>query len=267
MNKRKLNKLYEFEDSDVEFKRLELDIASSYIMTFFGDHMKEILTQMKIYVENTIHSNDFEKSIVENLSDFKKTKCVILKYTKQNQKIIQKLFSVGFGYNIKKQFYSYFSILSNAVVGVQYKRNSSNAHWIYIDKNGYVCNSYTNGLQKNGTDQFCQCYAFLMAINPEYRNNFKHIEDSYKFGYIALQKLWKYMLNVVFEFTFNVSPFTNDTIHSQILKIIKNVNKSENQIKVNKIIIKIGNDYISVLTNILNILNSEYALSNAPYFE
>jgi hypothetical protein len=248
---------------------LELDLASSYVMTIFGNYMSELLERIKLYISTQISQHDdFVHDIFLNYDKICETKCVILKYTKKNKKLINKLFCEKIGYTIKTDFSDRCNELSNSLVGIQYKQHSSDAHWIYIDSNGYIYNSYNNGLQVNGTNQFCQCYALLMALHPFYRNDFSDLEYSYKFGYSTLLKLWNYLFDVIFDLSFSKETKFGVIVHDETTSIIKNVNKFENP-QIVKIILNevIGNDKNFALTNIKKILNSEYALDNAPYFE
>lgn len=45
----------------------------------------------------------------------------------------------------------------------------TNVHWVYVDNEGIVHNSYQYGMQRDMSHQFCQTYALHMAIFPDTR--------------------------------------------------------------------------------------------------
>ncbi len=216
-----------FESID-NYEKIKLDIAASYIITLFGNYMESIVKWLQIDHLNV----------------------KIIKFNKKNEKLIDDLFDNEFTENKK---------LFNSLVGLGVSLNSDNAHWIYINKTGKIHNSYSNGLQINNSNQFCQSYALLMALKPYFRQNFSRIKKSYEYGYVSLLKFWKLHLEKIMQ---NI---TLDN-HIEIIKLIKIANQIEDQNIVNKIL----KDYFSysnlIATNILNILSSDYGIKNAPYF-
>jgi len=224
-----------------EFNRLSLDLVSSYIITLFGNYMEEIV--------------DITKNIFSN-SDIYDLKVKILKKSKFSTELLN--------YDNKTVINEKYKLkikdLHNTIVGLNYNK-SNDAHWIYIDNFGNIHNSYNNGLQVDGSNQFCQCYALLMAVNPYYRYNFKSFKNSYLIGYKGLIELWKLILKPVINFALD-----NYHIHRETIKIIYDVNKDEDISIINYILRNYFDSKTDIFINFINILESTYALQNAPFF-
>ncbi len=105
-----------------------------------------------------------------------------------------------------------------------------------------------------------------MALNPFYRNNFKNLPDSYKFGYEGLLKLWEIIFDTILTFSLN-NKTNNILIHNETIKIIYDANIIEDRNIINYIIKNefYGNE-IFLKNKFLEILTTEYAYKNAPYF-
>ncbi len=251
---------------DEEFKRLELDLVSSYIITVFGNYMEEITNLIKDNLEKYFkikkidELSNFENAIFKNMENIQNLKIKILKNNNKNSDIIEKILSYDGTANIT------IKKLENTIIGACLDSNSNDAHWIYIDENGKIHNSYNNGLQIENSNQFCQCYALLMALNPDYRNNFKNLPDSYKFGYSGLIELWEHLLGSVINFSLK-NQRNNILTHNETLKIIYKVNIDEDINIVKNIIKKYYYEDKVTLTNyFLKVLKTDYAYINAPYF-
>jgi hypothetical protein len=63
-----------------------------------------------------------------------------------------------------------------------YTSSGDSGHWIYIDAFGNQQQSYTNGHQKTGTNQFCQSFALIYMLNDNgestFFNQLKSVADA-----------------------------------------------------------------------------------------
>lgn len=256
-----LNKYENFDDfnDDQNIKRLRLDLASSYIMTLFGNYMDQILTKIK---DNKFKSN---LNIICNNDNLDNLKVVVLKYNAKNMNLINDLFYYKSTDNIEKIIKKYpkqMEYLSNSIIGLCLHNKSDDAHWIFIDKEKNIHNSYNNGLQIDKTNQFCQSYALLMGLFSYYRNDFRKLKNSYEYGYLKLLKFWKIILPI----GINLS-MSNFKIHNDIIDIIHEANNNENQIHIRYILNEFNDNYKNLNEYLLNIMESSYAIENAPYFD
>lgn len=240
-----------------EFNRLSLDLVSSYIITLFGNYMEDIVYIIKTSLQDNPQLSYFEKNVFSNMDNIKNLKVKILKKSRFNNDLLN--------YDGKSEISEKYKLkiksLHNTIIGLCLDNRSNDAHWIYIDSFGNIHNSYNNGLQIDGSNQFCQCYALLMALNPIYRNNFKSYKDSYLIGYSGLIELWKLILKPVINFALD-----NSHIHLETINIIYDVNKDEDISIINYILTNYFDNKTDLFVNFMNILESQYALQNAPFF-
>lgn len=242
-----------------EINRLSLDMVSSYIITLFGNYMEDVVEITKIYLEeNNNQSTDLKKNIYSNMENIKNLRVKVLKKSKFTNDLLN--YKYKHADIIKEKYKSKIDTLRNTIIGLGLDNKSNDAHWIYIDEFGDIHNSYNNGLQIDGSNQFCQCYALLMAINPYFRNNFKKIKNSYVIGYYGLIELWKLILNPIINYA-----LVNSNIHYETIQIIYDVNKDEDLNIVNFLLESYFNN-TDLFTDFMNILNSPYAIENAPFF-
>ncbi len=274
MSKRKFSEISQVNEQD-EYRRLELDIVSSYIMTLLGNYMDKSIDIIKSEVEKYFKNKKMEdmsrseKNIYENIKNIRNLKSKILSYNNKNSEFINALFDYNGGDDskIQQKFANEMVNLKNTIVGLCLEPGSYDAHWIYIDENAKIHNSYNNGLQLKNSNQFCQCYGILMGVNPFYRNDFRNTINSYKFGFTGLIKLWKMILKPILHYSVNKS-YNNMLIHKETLKIVHRVNLGENQTIVKSIMQKyINKDEEYLYDEFFKVLTTDYAYDNAPYFD
>lgn len=273
MSKRKFSDICQ-EDEQDEYKRLELDIVSSYIMTLFGNYMDKSIDIIKSELEKYFKNkkiedmSNFEYNIFQNMNNINNLKTKVLSNNNKNSELINALFDYNGGDNskIQKKFANEMVNLKNTVIGLCLEPGSYDAHWIYIDENSKIHNSYNNALQVNNSNQFCQCFGILMGINPFYRKNFRSTINSYKFGFTGLIKLWKIILKPILSYSVNKT-YNNMLIHKETLQIVHRVNMGENQYIVKSIMQKYMNkDEEYLYDEFFKVLTTDYAYDNAPYF-
>ena len=268
----------------MNMSRLELDIASSYIMTLYGNSTQNIINYIKCNIDKSdfINSdNEFQLSMQHNKKNILHLNLSVIKNTKKTENLIFEIFYFkgndkhgkpiifdGENYYPARLINSdIFRKFHNTIVGVCMTPRSIDAHWIYVDENGYIHNSYNNGLQLDGSDQFCQSYALLMALSPYHRNAFTNNPNGVKLGYDELLKLWKLTLYYIVHNSMETNIMSRKTFHQYTLEEVLDVNMMEDRQIINKIINNYSNkNSFSVANYVFNIMNSNYAKLNAPFF-
>ena len=178
---------------------------------------------------------------------------------------------------------------ANTLINIQ---ANVGVHWIYIDNNCNIHNPYNYNMQKRHSHQFCQTYALLMALIPSYRkpcdeyNNYVRASNKEKINsyrricaYKSILILLKIILPYVIERGIN-----KNNLHIKIVKDVKDLNIEkelpiyhEHIKKILDNIIECPNNYNNntsnqiiaknISSNVLAILNSQYAIENIPDFE
>jgi len=109
-----------------------------------------------------------------------------------------------------------------------YTRDGNVGHWIYVDATGSHVQSYTEGHQKSGTNQFCQSFALIYMFKnfgqPEYYNRLVSTntisDENQKY------QIWGHNIEVVLSFYMDL--FTNYFSKEQqdwIIDQLKSINE------------------------------------------
>jgi len=108
-----------------------------------------------------------------------------------------------------------------------YTKDGNVGHWIYVDKNGHQKQSYTEGHQKPGTNQFCQSFALIYMLNDydehDYYNELKSTNTK-KYTDLEKYEIWGHNLKVVLSFYMDLilkhfSPEQQAWVISELRKI------------------------------------------------
>ncbi len=179
--------------------RIILDTASSYIMTFIGSHMSEIVS----------YFNDLKGRYVQ--------------ISRIRGKCKDTLLARG--------------------------RSDDEVHWVYMDFQEKEHNPYAYKMQKKGSHQFCQSHALRLAYCEGCR-----IVTTPTDAYISLLPIWDEIFHI-FELDEDI---LNEIIELQF--------EEEPESKELYQAINVFQDNFTH-EKLMNIMHSEYAIENAPYFE
>ena len=176
--------------------RITIDLCTSFIMELIGimSDSVDVIKKNLLIIINKIYNSDKNieliiNSMKENLINIETLTIFNLTYYNDGHK--GKLYRDLYGYSYidngiyyiknKKHIanpskflnYEILKIYKNSLISLKVNHG---VHWLYIDEHANIHNSYNYNMQIDGSHQFCQSYALLMAISPITRQKHNNIE-------------------------------------------------------------------------------------------